>query len=78
MVSLCAGSSGKMDEADRMMKVVPSLVKKKTNQIEAFVSRRAQVLSSRYRLDCLAESFDIRADGRGNGGNIWCPYDIIN
>lgn len=43
MTALCTGALGQVDDAIAIMKTVPGLVKKKTNQIEAFASRRAQV-----------------------------------
>ena len=43
MLALCHGSQGNLDEANVMLKTVPGLVKKKTNQVEAFASRRSQV-----------------------------------
>jgi len=43
MQALCNGAKGQLEIAATIMKTVPGLVKKKTNQIEAFASRRAQV-----------------------------------
>lgn len=48
MLTLCSGAMGQVESAVTLMKTVPGLVKKKTNQIEAFVSRRAQVIIIMY------------------------------
>ncbi|XP_067928051.1 tetratricopeptide repeat protein 39C-like [Watersipora subatra] len=55
MVALCQGSKGAVDIASNLMKTVPGLVKRKTNQIEAFVSRRAQQFKKIKLTDTLCE-----------------------
>lgn len=55
MLALCHGSSGSVDIANNLFKTVPGLVKKKTNQIEAFVSRRAQQFKKIKLTDALCE-----------------------
>ncbi|XP_041360682.1 tetratricopeptide repeat protein 39C-like [Gigantopelta aegis] len=42
LVAVCLGSMGEVEKAHEMLKQVPSLVKRKNNQIEAFVNRRAE------------------------------------
>lgn len=49
MLAVCHGAKGQVDAGANLMKTVPGLVRKKTNQIEAFVSRRAQVSFPRYQ-----------------------------
>ncbi|XP_046377021.1 tetratricopeptide repeat protein 39C-like isoform X1 [Haliotis rufescens] len=42
LMSVCLGAQGDVDKAYEILKEVPGLVKKKNNQIEAFVGRRAE------------------------------------
>ncbi|XP_074656914.1 tetratricopeptide repeat protein 39C-like [Tubulanus polymorphus] len=42
LTALCFGANGDLNESYNLMKQVPGLVKRKNNQIEAFVARRAE------------------------------------
>jgi tetratricopeptide (TPR) repeat protein len=53
---LCLGSLGKLDEAMSLMAEVPKLVQMKNNQLELFISRRAQ---QAYRMKANREQLQI-------------------